>query len=364
MTGNDNTNEAVDATVHWTELVDPVALEAWMDTKELGAGPIANASLVGGGTQNILLRFDRAGRTYILRRGPRSLRKNSNDTMRREMRLLAALEGSDVPHPGFIAGSPEEDVLGVAFYLMEPIVGFNAVVGLPSAHRGDPALRREMGLSLVDGMTALAAVDYRKVGLEGFGKPEGFLERQVPRWRAQLESYGELPGWPGASGLPHVRGVAEWLEANRPATFTPGILHGDYHLGNVMFREDSGQVAAIVDWELCTIGDPLVDLGWLLSTWPDPSGPTAASIAPVHPWDGFPRAGELVERYRSRSTRDLSALRWYAVLACYKFAIIIEGTHARACAGMAPMETGNRLHAGAVNLFERAQRWLDGEPLE
>jgi aminoglycoside phosphotransferase (APT) family kinase protein len=149
--------------------------------------------------------------------------------------------------------------------------------------------------------------------------------------------------------------VASWLEANRPAVFEPGILHGDYHLGNVMVRYDAPDLAAIVDWELSTIGDPLLDLGWLLATWPDPEVP-ATSVVGVQPWDGFPKAEELVERYRQGTTRDLSRVGWYEVLACYKLGIILEGTHARACAGKAPRATGDVLHATTVGLFERALR--------
>ncbi len=213
-----------------------------------------------------------------------------------------------------------------------------------------------MGFALVDGISALAAVDYLAVGLEGFGKPHGYLERQVARWQAQLDGYAEFEGYPGPD-IPGVERVARWLESNRPAEYAPGILHGDYHLSNVMYSPGGPELAAIVDWELSTIGDPLLDLGWLLATWPGPEGPTEGSIG-VQPWDGFPTAHELVERYGERSTRDLSAIEWYGVLACYKLGIILEGTHARACAGKAPKPTGDMLHATTVALFERALGWI------
>ena len=330
-------HDAVAGKMELSDLVDLTALAGWMDTKGLGRGPLENAGLLGGGTQNILLRFDRAGRAYVLRRGPVSLRASSNETMRREMRLLAALAGSAVPHPGFIAGCPEENVIGVSFYLMEPVDGFNATVALHDYHRADPKVRHAMGLSLADGISALAAVDYQAVGLAGYGKIENFLERQVPRWRSHLASYQPFENWPGPSGLPNVDKVSAWLEANRPPMSAPGIIHGDYHLANVMFENASPKLAAIIDWELSTLGDPLLDLGWVLATWPEPEGPEPQDIAAVLPWDGFPRPGELIERYRSRSSRDLTNIRWYAVLACFKLAIIIEGTYARACAGQAKM---------------------------
>ena len=338
------------------EHVDLESLAAWMDGQGLGGGPIADAELLAGGTQNVLVRFTRGGRTFVLRRPPPHLRKNSNETMRREARVLAAIGGTDVPHPRFIAGCPEEDVIGASFYLMEPVEGVNITQGLTDFHASSPDVRRAMGFSLVDGAASLGAVDHLAVGLEGFGRPEGYLERQVARWRSQLEGYSELEGYPGPE-IPGLEEVAAWLEENRPGSFTPGILHGDYHLANVMYRRDAPDLAAIVDWELCTIGDPLLDLGWLLATWPDPGAPSAASVGMgIQPWDGFPKAEELVERYAARTTRDMSSIAWYEVLACYKLGIILEGTHARACAGKAPKPTGDVLHATTVALFERALR--------
>ncbi|MBS0409958.1 MAG: phosphotransferase family protein [Proteobacteria bacterium] len=328
-----------------------------MDGQGLGKGPLEDVQSLGGGTQNILLRFRRASRSYVLRRPPPHLRANSNETMRREARMLAALAGTNVPHPGLIAACPDETVLGAAFYLMEPIEGFNPTTGLPELHAGSPAIRHRMGLALVEGIAALGALDYRALGLEGFGKPDNYLERQVARWRSQLDSYVEHPGWPGPKGVPGVDKVGAWLEAHRPASFHPGIIHGDYHLSNVLYRFDGPELAAIVDWELTTIGDPLLDLGWLMATWPEDDRPSNANVS-VTPWDGFPTLRELVDHYRPRTHRDLAAIDWYAVLACYKLGIILEGTHARACAGRAPKETGDRLHAQTVGLFERALRWI------
>lgn len=135
-----------------------------------------------------------------------------------------------------------------------------------------------MGLSMADALAKLGAVDHVAVGLADFGKPEGFLERQVPRWLSELESYSQYDGYPGPQ-IPGIDQVSAWLEQHRPAHWTPGIMHGDYHAANVMFSRTGPEVVAIVDWEMCTIGDPLLDLGWLLATWRQPDGSAVFSHA-------------------------------------------------------------------------------------
>jgi aminoglycoside phosphotransferase (APT) family kinase protein len=345
------------------ELIDFDVLASWMDDQGLPTGPITDAATLGGGTQNVLVGFERGGERYVVRRGPRHLRRMSNEVMRREMRVLAALAGSDVPHPGFIAGCPDETVMGGAvFYLMEPVSGFNATVAMPALHAGSAEVQHAMGLNTADAVARLAAVDHEAVGLDDLGKPDGFLERQVPRWQAELASYSEMEGYPGPE-IPGVDDVATWLDANRPATYTPGILHGDYHLSNVMFAPDGPELVAIVDWEMCTIGDPLLDLGWLLATWPDPTasdeGQAAAMVAgAMAQHRHLPRRDELIAHYAERTTRDMSAITWYAVLACYKLGIVLEGTHARACAGKAPKPVGDMLHATTLGLFTRAHAFI------
>jgi len=339
------------------QAVDLAALTRWLDDQRIERGPIEDVTFLQGGTQNILLRFRRGKREFVLRRPPLHLRANNNDTMRREARVLAALADTGVPHPKLIAACPSEDVLGAAFYLMEPVDGFNANVGMPALHASDTALRRRMGLALIEGIAALSRVDHVKVGLQDLGRPENFLSRQVRRWRSQFESYRTLQDWPGGGDIPGLHEVGQWLEDRQPLHFEPSIIHGDYHLSNVMFRYDAPELAAIVDWELVTIGDPLVDLGWVLATWPDASGPTPGTVGAT-PWSGFPEADELVEHYAYHSGHDVSAIAWYKVLACYKLGIINEGTYARAWAGQASMETGRYLHGFAIGLFERAVRWI------
>lgn len=337
----------------WQALVDVERLADWMDTQGLGNGAIEQPRRLTGGTQNLLLAFRRAGRDYVLRRPPLHPRQDGSKTIAREARVLAALAGSDVPHAALIAACDDVAVLGAGFYLMEPVAGFNASAGMPSLHAQDPALRQQMGLAMVDALLRLGEVDYLGVGLASFGKPDGFLQRQVSRWLTQLDGYRDYPGWPGAQGLPGLDLIGDWLTRHCPAQFTPGILHGDYHLSNVMFSNDGPQLAAIVDWELATIGDPLLDLGWLLVTWPGLDGRGAGTIH-VQPWEGFPDTEALIERYRAGSQRDLGQLDWYRVLAAFKLGILLEGSYARACAGKSAMDTGLTHHASARRLFEQA----------
>jgi aminoglycoside phosphotransferase (APT) family kinase protein len=344
------------AQVNEIEGVDLEILDAWMDEQGLPAGEIGVVDRLTGGTQNILLRFERGGRHYVLRRPPIHKRTNSDETMRREARVLGALKGTDVQHPGLIAACPDEALIGAAFYLMEPVDGFNATAGLPELHEGDPDIRRGMGFAMAEGIASLGAVDYLAVGLEGFGRPEGFLERQVSRWQHQLESYGEMKGYPGPE-IPGVDRIAVWLGANRPDHFEPGILHGDFHIANVMFSFDGPELAAIVDWELATVGDPLLDLGALVASWPNDEGKTPLGNT-LGQLGGLPTANELIEHYLERSSRSLDSIDWYVVLACYRLGIILEGTHARACAGRADKQVGDLLHAATVGLFERALTYL------
>jgi aminoglycoside phosphotransferase (APT) family kinase protein len=324
-----------------------------MSQRWLGNGPLENVSRISGGTQNIMLRFTRSGRPYVLRRGPKHLRPRSNVVIMRETQLLAALAGTDVPHPRLIASCDDPNVLGDAvFYLMEPIDGFNAGEELPPLHAGDPAVRFRMGLSMADALAKLGAVNHVAVGLGDFGKPEGFLERQVPRWLSELESYRAFENYPGPN-IPGVHDVATWLEQGRPSVWTPGIMHGDYHAANVMFSRTGPEVVAIVDWEMCTIGDPLLDLGWLLATW-DQSGGSSPFGGTLFEMSGLASNSDLVEQYARNTTRDPSHITWYTVLACFKLGIVLEGTLARASAGKAPMEVGELLHAATVRLFEQA----------
>jgi aminoglycoside phosphotransferase (APT) family kinase protein len=215
-----------------------------------------------------------------------------------------------------------------------------------------------MGEEMVRAAAALARIDPLAVGLADFGKPENWLERQVGRWRSQLEGYASMEGYAG-SQLPHVDEVGAWLERHRPAQAHIGVIHGDLQFANVMFHSDRPELAGLIDWELSSLGDPLLDLGWILTSWSEPGDPVVAGRDPaVQPWDGFLTRADLVQRYGELSGRDMADMPWFFVLACYKLGCLLEGSYARACAGKAPMEMGKILHNYAVWLFQLAHQSL------
>jgi aminoglycoside phosphotransferase (APT) family kinase protein len=336
-------------------------LTAWMDSHSLNVGcAIEDVHLLGGGTQNILVRFSRGTDRYVLRRPPNPKRANSDLLIQREARVLRALDATPVPHPRVVAGCDDNAVLGCAFYLMEVVDGTVITAGLPGRYGTDESWMFDVGLSVVDGAATIGAVDYVAIGLEDFGRPGDYISRQVTRWYSQLESYADYDGYRGAD-LPELDLVTTWLDDNTPTTSAPGLMHGDYHLANVMCAWDRPQVCAIVDWELATIGDPLIDLGWVLATWPDADGSHLAFLGP-DALRGLPSRAEMVRRYAEHSTRDLSSLLWYEVFACYKLAIIVEATYARAHAGLASRTTGEQLHGVAVQLLRRAHQRISRPP--
>jgi aminoglycoside phosphotransferase (APT) family kinase protein len=279
--------------------------------------------------------------------------------MRREAQVLRALADTGVPHPRLVDDCPDPSILGSAFYVTEYVDGVNPRGGLPLAYRDSVAARREIGFGFADTATMIAAVDYVSVGLAELGRPEGFLERQVPRWGGLYDSYSSAPEYDATVRADEIAEVGGWLEEHRPTSFKPGLLHGDYHLWNIMVDPASPRIAAVVDWELATIGDPLLDLGWILATWPAPDGSGVDAIG-FEPWDGMPAASEIVARYAASTDRDLAHVRWYEVLAAFKLGIILEGTYVRSLSGEASPEVGLEMHARSMALLTRARSRIDG----
>ncbi|MCW8158413.1 phosphotransferase family protein [Stutzerimonas stutzeri] len=351
-----------DALPDFDGLLGWAALSAWIETAGLpGQGPITEAVKLTGGSQNNLFLLSRGNERFVLRRPPKHPRKNSNDTMLREARVLGALAGSAVPHPRMLACCADTSVIGVCFYIMEPLEGFSPVGALQGRYAEDASWRHRMGEEFVRAAVALAAVDYKAVGLQDFGKPDNWHGRQVERWRSQLDGYRDMAGYAGEAMLPHVDEVGNWLSSNVPADGRIGIIHGDFQWPNVMFSLESPRISGLIDWELSTLGDPLLDLAWVLTSWREPGDPSegGASSAPVvTPWSGFMSRAELITLYGELSGRDMSSMPWFFVLACFKLACLLEGTYARSLSGQAPKEMGVFLHNYATWLMAKARQLM------
>jgi len=343
-------------------LLDWDKLQAWIESQDLpGKGAVTEVSQLTGGSQNAIFMLTRAdGERMVLRRPPLHPRPNSNDTMLREARLLQALAGSEVPHAQFYGVCTDPEVLGVNFYLMAPLDGFSPTQQLPGRFATDASWRYEMGADMIRAGAALSQVDYKARGLADYGKPDNWHGRQVARWRSQLEGYREMENYPGHA-LPHVDATGQWLNDHIPADQRIAICHCDFQYPNVMYFWDKPKLCGLIDWELSSLGDPLLDLGWMLSSWVEEGDPEGRT-GPVIPWDGFMTRKELVKLYGELTGRDTGSVPWFATLACYKLACLLEGSYARACAGKIPKATGDTLHSVAIWLMERSQRIIaDGD---
>jgi aminoglycoside phosphotransferase (APT) family kinase protein len=300
-------------------LVDEPRLAAWLDGLGIAPGAPLSVRRISGGMSNESIGVERGGARYVLRRPAKIALEGADRGMRREFRLLTALEGTPVPHPKPVALCEDPSVAGGVAYLMEHVDGFAPAFGLPAAFSGNPELQRDIALAAMSALGELARVDWRARGLEDFGRPEGFHARQVERWGRQLESYGS----DAERDLSDLREVGAWLETHRPADaeWTPAIMHGDYHLANLfMTPEPPARVAAILDWENATIGDPLLDVATFLRLLE--SG-------------GRGQWGEreaLIARWEETSGRRAPDLRYWTALSAYKLSIMLEGVYRRSAA--------------------------------
>lgn len=330
-------------------------LDAWIESQDLpGQGPVTEVKRLAGGLQNNVFLLSRGDDRLVLRRPGKHVRPKSNETMLREARVLQALKGSAVPHPAVFGVCADEGVIGAAFYVMEPLEGFAQSGDLPDPYASDAAWRRAMGEELMRAASALAAVDHQAVGLADLGKPENWHERQVERWRSQLEGYAATEGYDPRS-LPHVDEVGRWLTDHLPSGRKIGLVHGDFQFPNIMFSQKAPRISGVLDWELVSLGDPMLDLGWVLSSWWEDGDPEGKGPM-VKPWDGFMSRAELVRLYGELSGRDMAETPWFFALACYKLACLLEGTYAASLAGKVPAKVGESVHAYAVWLTTKARQ--------
>jgi aminoglycoside phosphotransferase (APT) family kinase protein len=263
----------------------------------------------------------------ILRRPPTGAVLATAHDMAREYRVVTALGPTDVPVPRTLHLCEDTAVLGAPFYVMERVVGVHVVSAFPPGYADEPAQRRRVGEGLVDVLADLHAVDYAAVGLSEFGRPEGFLARQVRRWTKQWDATRDRDR-PGMDAL------AARLAETVPATQRDGVVHGDFRLDNCLLDPgEPGRIRAVLDWEMSTLGDPLADLGLMLVYWPQAGEDLPATQSTVTALPGFPTRAEVTERYAARTGLDLSAISWYVGFAYFKFAAIVAGIVARSAAG-------------------------------
>jgi aminoglycoside phosphotransferase (APT) family kinase protein len=330
-------------------------LERFLDSHGLGRGPI-EATKLGEGQSNVTFLLERGGDRFVLRRPPRPPLPPSAHDMEREARVQRSLESAGARVPHVLAVCTDEDLLGVAFYVMDYLDGHVVAETLPPG-LDRPDERARIGDELVDALVEIHAVDWLACGLEGFGKPTGYLERQVRRFAGLWEHNATRE-------LPQVAELAVWLDANRPASGAATVVHGDYRLGNVMLAaEPPARVLGVLDWELSTIGDPLADLGYLVATYADATTPsTPLQLWQVTRQQGFPSRAELVERYQARSGRSVAALHWYEALALWKSAVFCEAIYGRFLRGErgADDRFGRSLEQGVPRLLEAAARAAAG----
>ena len=334
-------------------VLEPLA--RFLDEHGLGEGEIV-ASPIGEGHSNVTYLIERGANEMVLRRPPRPPLPPSAHDVLREARLLGALRDTPARVPEVLAVCAREDVIGCPFYVMERIEGEPIVTELPEA-LDTPAERRRIGEELIDSLVEIHAVDWLEVGLEGFGKPTGYLERQLRR-------FGGLWELNKTREIPAVESVGAWLSAHLPESGPATIVHGDYRLGNTIFAPTApARLAAVLDWEMATIGDPLADLGYLCMMWTeagDPVGGLREHLGRVTRAEGFPTRAQLIARYEERTGRAMSDIRWYTALAVWKSVVFMEGNYKRAVAGTTDDPYLKTFGDGVLELARRAEEITDG----
>jgi aminoglycoside phosphotransferase (APT) family kinase protein len=304
-------------------------LGAWLDTTGLaGAGAPVEARYISGGSQNEIYEVRRGDLHCVLRIPPPTAPAERDKGIVREWRIIEALDGTDVPHTEAVAVCTDPSVLGRTFYLMGFVDGWSPMElhggPWPAPFDADLEARQGLAYELVDGIALLSKVDWRARGLADLGRPEGFHERQVDRWTAFLERIKgrELPGFDEA---------AAWLRTHQPIDYVPGLMHGDYQFANVMYHHGGpARLAAIVDWEMGTVGDPKLDLAWVVHSWPEETLAGDGAIGGYVDMTGMPSRAQVLDRYAAVSGRQVDDIDYYVVLARWKLAIVLEQGFQRA----------------------------------
>jgi aminoglycoside phosphotransferase (APT) family kinase protein len=324
-------------------VLDP--LIEFLDAGGLDAPAELTATPIGEGHSNVTFGLSTG---VVVRRPPRGPLPPSAHDVLREARLLRALEATPVRVPRVLAVCDDTAVIGAPFYVMEEVHGDVITNSLPDA-LDNPAQRGRVADELVDALVELHSVDWTAIGLDGFGKPTGYLERQLRRFTGLWEHNR-------TRDVPEVEKVGGWLAANVPTSPPATIVHGDYRLGNAMFRSEApARLLAILDWEMATIGDRLADVGYMMIHWTQPGDAAGRFNLPsVTTLTGFPLRDELIARYEERSGRSMQALNWYVTLALWKAVVFMEGNYKRALAGSTDDPYLKTFGEGVLELAHRA----------
>ncbi|HEY7073322.1 MAG TPA: phosphotransferase family protein [Acidimicrobiales bacterium] len=307
-------------------MIDADRLASWMDGAGLAKGEPVELQFISGGTQNEIYEIRRGDLHCAMRIPPPEAPAPRDEGIVREWRIIEALGGTDVPHTEAIAVCTDQAVLGRTFYLMGYVDGWSPMNtdGWPAPFDTDVAARQGLAYELVEGIARLSQVDWRAKGLDDLGRPDGFHERQVERWTRFVERIKgrELPGFDVA---------AAWLREHKPIDYIPGIMHGDYQFANVMFRHGGpARLAAIVDWEMGTVGDPKLDLAWVVQGWPEDTEAPEDAFSSYVDMTGMPSRDAVLDRYAEVSGRQVDDIDYYVVLARWKLAVVLEQGFQRA----------------------------------
>lgn len=329
--------------------VDVDKVSEWLVANIADARAPFSFSLIAGGRSNLTYKVTDANNVgYVLRRPPLGHVLATAHDMAREHRIIAAVGKTGVPVPKTLGVCTDESVNGAPFYVMAFVEG-EVLDSAEKAAKLDPSLRIDASMNLIDVLAELHAVDVDAVGLGDLAKREGYIERQIKRWSTQWENSKTRE-------LPEIDEVVRLLSSKVPQQQGVVIAHGDFRFGNVLTDVKNGRIAAVLDWELCTLGDPLADLGYIGVYWSD--GPSSALRAnDPTPAGGFAKYQDLVDRYAKTTGRDVSGVDYYVAFSCWRLAVISEGVYARYLHGAMGKQEGidmNAMRAGVDGLTMRA----------
>ncbi len=305
-------------------VVDTAPLQHYLDDALGGHVPVTVAPMTGGGSCEVFA-VERGDARWVLRRAPRHASSATAHDVLREFRILDAIKDEPVAVARPVVACADDQVFGSPFYMMERIDGKPILQSVPQSWAAVPETHGRALEALVDALVAIHAVDWSACGLEDLAHTDDYLSRQLKRWLTQLDSYGGRP-------LPAAHRVAAWLDAHRPADQAAALCHGDYKLDNVLFSPTAPpQLLAVVDWEMASIGDPLIDLAWALIFHPGAEGTIHLGMTkePTFAPEHLPDRAALVARYANGSGRDTTAMGWYDVFSRWKLAVVLEGSYAK-----------------------------------